>query len=51
MKIIVHVGNILAAGDAGSPVEARVSRTGRKEQTNVNRFKTQLIRIFQSKHS
>ena len=42
MKINVHLENILAAGDAGSSVEAGVSRKRRKEQTNVNRIKTQL---------
>lgn len=42
MKIIVHTENILAAGDAGSPVEAGVNRKRRKEQINVNRIKTQL---------
>ena len=42
MKNIIHMENILAAGDAGSSVEAGVSRKRRKEQTNVNRIKTQL---------
>ena len=51
MKIFVHTENILAAGDAVLPVEAGVSRKGRKEQTNANRIKTQLTRAHQSRCS